>query len=61
MTPSAEEWIGLRDLRNNAMHEYPDEPEVNAENLNKIHAAIPTLERTLAHAHGYAAEHFALP
>ena len=43
------------------MHEYPDEPEVNAENLNKIYAAIPTLERTLAHAHGYAAEHFALP
>lgn len=58
--PSAEEWVGLRDLRNNAMHEYPDAPEINAANLNKIHAGIPALESILAHAKGYAAEHYAL-
>ncbi len=57
---STEEWIRLRDLRNNATHEYLDQPEVNAENLNKLYASIQALQRNLAKARKYAVEHFAL-
>lgn len=59
--PSALEWIKLRDLRNNAMHEYPDEPEVNAANLNAVYASIATLEAHLNRARAYVQEHFKLP
>jgi hypothetical protein len=32
--PRARDWIKLRDLRNSAMHEYPNEPDINAANLS---------------------------
>lgn len=59
--PSATEWIKLRDLRNNAMHEYPDEPEINAANLNRLFSSIPVLYANLERAREYAKEHFSLP
>ena len=58
--PSAIAWVALRDLRNNAMHEYPDEPEINAANLNKIFSSISELEKNLIQARDYAIEHFAI-
>ncbi len=58
--PSALDWIKLRDLRNNAMHEYPDEPEVNAANLNAVFASIGKLETHLNCAREYAENHFPL-
>ena len=33
--PSAQEWIMMRELRNHITHEYPDNPELMASNLNK--------------------------
>lgn len=56
--PSASGWIKLRELRNSAAHEYPDEPAVNAANLNKIYDAISTLERNFAQARQFAEDHF---
>lgn len=59
--PSTLDWIKLRDLRNNAMHEYPDEPEVNAANLNAVFTSIATLEAHLNRARAYVQEHFKVP
>jgi hypothetical protein len=33
--PSANNWIAMRELRNAITHEYPDNPELMAANLNK--------------------------
>jgi hypothetical protein len=56
--PSASDWVQLRDLRNHAMHEYPDDPEVNAANLNKVFDGIAKLERNLLQARRFADAHF---
>ena len=56
--PSANGWVALRELRNSATHEYPDEPEVNAANLNKIFEAISELEQNLTQARQFAEDHF---
>jgi hypothetical protein len=56
--PSASDWVQLRDLRNNAMHEYPDHPELNAANLNRVFDGIAKLERNLLQARKFADEHF---
>ena len=58
--PSASDWIKLRDLRSSAMHEYPDEPEVNAANLNRIFDGIAIFGRNLAQARQFAEKHFLL-
>lgn len=54
----ADAWVRLRELRNNAMHEYPDQPGVNAANLNRLHAAVPELASALASARTFAGERF---
>jgi hypothetical protein len=59
--PSASDWVKLRDLRNSAMHEYPDEPDINAANLSRVFEEIASLERNLAQARQFAEEHFLLP
>jgi hypothetical protein len=53
--------VKLRALRNSAMREYPNEPEVNAASLNKNFDGIATLERNLAQACQFAGKHFSLP
>jgi len=56
--PSASDWVQLRDLRNHAMHECPDDPEVNAANLNRVFDGIAKLGRNLRQARKFAEEHF---
>lgn len=58
--PSASDWVKLRELRNSAMHEYPDEPDVNVANLNRLFEGISGLECNLAQARQFAQEHFSL-
>lgn len=58
--PSTTQWIELRDLRNMAMHEYPDAPRLNAANLNRVFDNVGTLEATLRQAEAYAIKHFHL-
>ena len=53
--PSAEQWILLRELRNSAMHEYPDQPELTVANLNRIHEAAESLEQIFHAADQFAA------
>jgi hypothetical protein len=36
LLPSAKEWIDMRTIRNLVTHEYPDQPQVMAEQLDKI-------------------------
>jgi len=52
--PSSEQWLMLRELRNSAMHEYPDQPELTVENLNRIHQAARTLETAFLQAAEFA-------
>lgn len=56
--PSVGDWLMLRDLRNSAMHEYPDQPEINAANLNRIFSSVATLEQALDRAKAYARERY---
>lgn len=53
--PSAEQWLLLRELRNSAMHEYPDQPELTVANLNRIHDGAQSLERIFHAADRFAA------
>lgn len=54
--PSAEQWNALRQIRNRMTHEYPDAPEQNAANINRVAASIPELKAALAQAEAYAEE-----
>jgi len=36
LLPSAKEWMVLREIRNHLTHEYPDNPQLMANNLNKV-------------------------
>ena len=44
--PSVEQWLLLRELRNQTAHEYPEHPEVILANLRHIVAHAPLLEKT---------------
>jgi len=52
--PSAEQWNEIRIIRNRMTHEYPDAPEVNAENLQRVVDSINGLKATLAQAQEHA-------
>ena len=39
----AHTWTDLRKIRNNLTHEYPDQPEVAAEILNKVYGHVDSL------------------
>ena len=47
LLPGAEEWQVLRELRNQSAHEYPEQPQVWMQNLQRLHRAVPALERGL--------------
>mgnify|MGYP005855829697 FL=1 len=51
--PSAERWHEIRRIRNQMTHEYPDSPEQNAKNLNRVVHSIAELKKTLAQAASY--------
>jgi len=53
--PAAEQWLLLRELRNSAMHEYPDQPGLTVANLNRIHEAAESLEQIFHAADQFAA------
>ncbi|MEY3201253.1 MAG: hypothetical protein RIR70_803 [Pseudomonadota bacterium] len=42
--PSAEAWLMLRELRNQAEHEHPDQPERLLRNLARLIEHVPVLE-----------------
>lgn len=48
--PSSDLWMECRQIRNRMTHEYPDAPEQNANNLNRVVASIPALEAALDQA-----------
>ena len=52
--PSAEQWMSCRQIRNRMTDEYPDAPEQNASNLNRVVESIPILEDALAQAEASA-------
>lgn len=54
VVPSSEQWLVLRELRNSAMHEYPDQPELTVANLNRIYRAADDLEQTFISANQFA-------
>ncbi len=45
MLPSAEQWQLLSELRNQAAHEYPAQPELMLANLRRLVAHVPLLEQ----------------
>lgn len=47
--PSAEGWQVLRELRNHASHDYPDNPEVMLSALVNLIQHIPDLEKSYLH------------
>lgn len=46
LLPSTKEWIDMRELRNHLTHEYPDNPDLMANNLNK---AVESAQNLLAY------------
>ena len=55
--PSAEEWRMLREVRNALAHEYPDEPELQAEPLNRFEQAVVALLAVWEASTRFAAAH----
>ena len=51
---SAEQWNELRAIRNKLTREYPDAPELNAANLNRVVDSIEALRATLDQAADFA-------
>lgn len=41
--PSADDWLAIRKLRNQMVHEYIEDPEVLADALQRGHEFVPTL------------------
>lgn len=52
--PSAETWSELRAIRNQMTHEYPDAPELNAANFNRVVDSIESLRLALDQAERFA-------
>lgn len=51
---SAQQWNEIRAIRNKLTHEYPDAPELNAANLNRVVDSIVALRATLDQAEDFA-------
>lgn len=49
MLSSVEQWLWLRELRNQTAHEYPDNPAVMIENLRRLVAHVPALVAVYQH------------
>jgi hypothetical protein len=52
--PSADQWNEIRQIRNRMTHEYPDAPEYNANNVNRVVDSLSALKSTLAQVENYA-------
>lgn len=45
--PSVEEWVHLRELRNQMVHEYIDDPAILLNALNSAHASIALIQKVM--------------
>jgi hypothetical protein len=52
--PSAEQWLKLREMRNQFAHDYPEDPEVQASLLNKALDLAEEMLQVLDHVTRYA-------
>lgn len=52
--PSTEQWNEIRSIRNQMTHEYPDAPELNAANLNRVVDSIESVRHALDQADEFA-------
>lgn len=51
---SVEQWLKLREMRNQFAHDYPDDKAIQASLLNKAFAMVEQLQNALTHALEYA-------
>lgn len=51
---SAEQWLQLREMRNQFAHDYPDDPEIQASLFNKAMAMAEVLLEMLEETDGFA-------
>lgn len=51
---AAQQWNEIRAIRNKLTHEYPDAPELNAANLNRVVESIEVMRETLDQADAFA-------
>lgn len=54
---SVEQWLKLREMRNQFAHDYPDDPEIQASLLNKAFDLAAQLLATLDHVIVFAAKY----
>ena len=59
--PTAEQWLLLREMRNQFAHDYPDDPELQTATLNHAAELTDTLLNTLHHIEHFAAQYTAIP
>jgi hypothetical protein len=52
--PSAEQWLKLREMRNQFAHDYPEDPEIQAALLNKALDLADEMLQTMNNAIQYA-------
>lgn len=55
--PSASEWLQFREMRNQFSHDYPDDPVIQASQLNKALELSHHLLTTLEHAQAFSARY----
>lgn len=51
--PSADEWTAFREIRNQFTHDYPEDPQLNANLLNGAYKQGKKLQNTFAHIKKY--------
>ena len=56
--PSANEWLELREMRNQLAHEYPDDPNIQSSLLNKAHKNAKRLLEILSYLKGFAEKYY---
>lgn len=52
--PSVDDWLILREMRNQFAHDYPDDPEIQAAILNRAMSLSDLLLETLSHIKHFA-------
>lgn len=56
--PSVNEWLKLREMRNQLAHEYPDDPNIQASILNKAFDSADRIIEILSHVKIYSERFF---
>ena len=58
--PSSEEWLLLREVRDEFAHDYPEDPAIQAAMLNRAYGLAGSLLSTLDHVERFAARYLAV-